>query len=412
MYEAHLLKRQGFTQKEIAQKLDVSDRTVRNYLSMKPCRRKKAARCSKLSHFQPYIQSVIKDNPFFNNILLFQKIQAMGYTGKLTILRVYVKKIRDEILTQAVIRFETEPGFQAQVDWKEFGKKLIDGKLIKLYAFVMILGFSRKKFVCFTTSMKQSLLLQAHIQAFQWFGGIPQEILYDNMKTAFCLNAEKEFKPNRKLLAFAHHYGFTPKRCRVRRPQTKGKVERAIEYLSGNFMEGLSSEYLSIDSLNEQVIEWLKLIEKKPLRDFGETREVRFEREKNFLLKLPEHHHDVREVLESRVNRESLVSCNGNLYSVPPRFIGKYLTLKVDYLYEHIEIFDGTDSIKKVKLITQEKNKKVWDAQDRNQVQEMWEKQNQKKKKQADQNITSIKRIAESVIVRHPSFYENLIEGE
>jgi transposase len=80
---------------------------------------------------------------------------------------------------------------QAQVDWKEFGRQTVDGKEQKLYAFVMVLGYSRKVFVHFTTSMKMEAFLACHSLAFQYFGGVPKEILYDNMKTAFVYDAGK-----------------------------------------------------------------------------------------------------------------------------------------------------------------------------------------------------------------------------
>ena len=228
MLEAHLLQRQGFTQKQIAEKIGVCDRTVRNYLSQKPRERRKSSRCSKLDPFKPLILSLINPDPFFNNILIFNKIKKLGYSGKLSILRDFTRDQRKVLIQDAVIRFETEPGLQAQVDWKEFGSQIINGVKIKLYAFVMILGYSRNQFTLFTTSMKQTVVLQAHVLAFQYFGGVPKEILYDNMTTAFHLNADKEFVPNKKLLSLACHYRFTPKRCKVRRPQTKGKVESAI----------------------------------------------------------------------------------------------------------------------------------------------------------------------------------------
>jgi len=71
------------------------------------------------------------------------------------------------------------------VAWKEFGKQVVDGKETKLYAFVMELGYSRKPFVRFTTDMRQSTLLACHELAFAYFGGVPEELLYDNMRTAF-----------------------------------------------------------------------------------------------------------------------------------------------------------------------------------------------------------------------------------
>lgn len=150
-------------------------------------------------------------------------------------MKAYLAQVRRTMNNQAVLRFETEPGRRAQVDWKEFGKQWVDGHETKLYAFVMVLGYSRMPFIRFTTDMKQSTLLACHTLAFAHFGGVPKEILYDNMRTAFEPNGEGVWHPTRRLAACAVHYGFVPQRCRVRRPETKGKVERLIGYLDRNF---------------------------------------------------------------------------------------------------------------------------------------------------------------------------------
>jgi transposase len=153
----------------------------------------------------------------------------------MSILRDYAATVRSACITKAVIRFETEPGRQAQVDWKECGRWLIDGEERKVYAFVMLLGYSRKPCVLFTTGMTSPILLAAHNRAFEYFQGVPAEILYDNMKTAWLADGDG-WKVNPKLLAYASQIGFKPLRCQVRRPQTKGKVERFIGYLGNHFL--------------------------------------------------------------------------------------------------------------------------------------------------------------------------------
>jgi len=401
MLEAHLLQRQGFTQKQIAEKIGVCDRTVRNYLSQKPRERRKSSRCSKLDPFKPLILSLINPDPFFNNILIFNKIKKLGYSGKLSILRDFTRDQRKVLIQDAVIRFETEPGLQAQVDWKEFGSQIINGVKIKLYAFVMILGYSRNQFTLFTTSMKQTVVLQAHVLAFQYFGGVPKEILYDNMTTAFHLNADKEFVPNKKLLSLACHYRFTPKRCKVRRPQTKGKVERGIGYLSGNFFKGLDKDNLDMDYLNEKVLQWQDEIKHNPIRELGESREVRFLREQPFLTPLPVIEYDCRDIQEVKISRESFFHFEGNRYSMPPFYIGKDLTLKIDTLKEEIEVFDKEKSLRKIKIEKSFKNRKLWISDDREKVRKEWEKKNIKK-----QPIKKVEKEEKDMIIRHPSSYE------
>ena len=182
MMKAEILQGEGFKQREIAEMLGVTDRTVRNYLSGHQDLHPRPRRPSKLDPFKPVIDAILEENPTYNRSILIERLAKMGYSGKLSILRDYAAEVARRIQTQAVIRFETEMGWQAQVDWKEFGKQTVDGRETKLYAFVMVLGYSRKAFVCFTTSMDQATMLACHVLAFAYFGGIPHEILYDNMK--------------------------------------------------------------------------------------------------------------------------------------------------------------------------------------------------------------------------------------
>ena len=124
-----------------------------------PAARKKPRRGSKVDAFKATIDAILDANPSYNGELIYQTLQKLGYGGKISVMKDYVASIRRKLQLQAVMRFETEPGFQAQVDWKEFGKQIVDGRATKLYAFVMVLGYSRKAFVLFTTRMDSATLL-------------------------------------------------------------------------------------------------------------------------------------------------------------------------------------------------------------------------------------------------------------
>ncbi len=162
MLDARIMQAQGMKQREIATQLGVTDRTIRNYLKLPPRPRKRPQRGSLLDSFEQYIREILEENPYTNGVLLFERLKARGYSGQISILRDHMAKIRKQLVTTAVRRFETEPGLQAQVDWKEFGRQTVDGKEQKLYAFVMVLGYSRKVFVHFTTSMKMEVFLACH----------------------------------------------------------------------------------------------------------------------------------------------------------------------------------------------------------------------------------------------------------
>ena len=164
MHIARILAREGHRQKDIAAQLGVSDRMVRKYLKEDFGARARKKRRSILESFHRIIDEAIEENPYTNLVLLYERLRRQRYDGGMTILRDYARGVREQVITKAVLRFETEPGRQAQVDWKECGSWLIDGKMQKLYAFVMLLGYSRRPFVLFTTNMRLSALCQHRLR--------------------------------------------------------------------------------------------------------------------------------------------------------------------------------------------------------------------------------------------------------
>lgn len=404
MLTARQLKHEGFRQNEIAEVLGVTDRTVRNYLNRPPEPRKKMIRKSKLDPYKAFIETILKNDSDYNREILFDRIKNMGYTGKISILRDYAKKISDRERMQAVIRFETEPARQAQVDWKEFRIKEENRPSRKIYAFNMTLGFSRKSFVYFTESMKQSVLHLCHRKAFEYFEGVPKEILYDNMKTAFICH-EGQFKPNKQLLSFANHYGFIPKRCRIRRPETKGKVERGIGYLQTNFWPRVKDSNFSCEELNEAVLGWLKGVDDKIIRDFNMSRKERFEQERFLLNSLPPLPCDCRDVFRRMVSRESVISFESNRYSVPPRLIGRMVKLLVNPLTREAEIVCDEQSIRNFVLNSPSGKEIVFYEEDRKELIKLWHKQNNPQLKSR-----SVKKV--DIEIRHPDFYDQIINME
>jgi len=401
MHQAQVLAKEGYKQYRIAEILGVTDRTVRNYLSgnsPKPGPRKK--RKSKLDHFKSHIRSVLEEEPLFNCEVLHRNLKAMGYTGGISILRDFAKETRDEIQREVVRRFETQAGYQAQMDWKVLPKEHWRG----ISAFVMVLGYSRTPYVRFTSDMTSGTLLACHQKAFEYFGGIPQTVLYDNMKTAWVYNGD-EWKTNSRLLEFASSYGFSPRRCAVRRPQTKGKVERFIDYLSSNFLaEARRNDLKTIEELNDAILPWLAEVQQKELRDYQESRAERYEVEKSFLQPFPpEGTFDYRDSIQLIVSREGSVTFKTNKYSVPPELVGKKLTLKIDALSQRGEILNGTESIRQFNLLPAGSRQKDIRNEDREALFALWEKQRKKstkkpaRKQQEEQTIVDI---------RNPAYYE------
>ena len=310
---------------------------------------------------------------------------------------------------QAVLRFETEPGRQAQVDWKEFGKQWVDGHETKLYAFVMVLGYSRMPFIRFTIDMRQSTLLACHTLAFAYFAGVPKEILYDNMRTAFEPDTEGVWHPTRRLAACAVHYGFVPQRCRVRRPETKGKVERLIGYLDHNFWARVEAVVpYTLGALNEKVLGWIDEISKKPLEELQESRSTRFKQEQPLLSALPADCFDVRDPVPLRVSRESTICYETNHYSVPPQYIGTTLQMLIHPLHRNVALMGPQGLIRSFPLESPGSHSRVFFPEDHAHILARWNhEQDRVQGWRAPRKKASKPWI--DVDVRAPSAYDALI---
>ncbi|WP_342415486.1 IS21 family transposase [Paenibacillus sp. FSL R10-2782] len=156
------------------------------------------------------------------------KFKKNGYTGSSTILRVFMQPLRPVVQSKATERFETQPGEQAQVDWGHF-RVDHDGRMKRLYAFAMVLGYSQAMYVKFTVDERLDTLMGCHTRVFEYFGGMTRHYLYDNMKTVVTGQDESgETIWNEPFARIAKHYGFTLRRCKPYRPRTKGNAENGV----------------------------------------------------------------------------------------------------------------------------------------------------------------------------------------
>ncbi|HWE93075.1 MAG TPA: IS21 family transposase [Tepidisphaeraceae bacterium] len=256
------------------------------------------------------------------------EIKAQGFTGSIHMVRRFVRKLRPLRVSAATatVRFETPPGTQAQCDWAYCGRHPDRaGRPVSVYAFVMVLGFSRAMFVRFTTSMNLGTLIDCHREAFTFLGGVPAEVLYDNMKQVRL----EDGKPDPAFVDFASHHGFAVKTCRVRRPRTKGKVERMVDYVKDNFL--LAREFADLEDLNTQARAWLDTTANtrmhattghRPADLLASEREhltpMSSVRPYAFIEKHPR-----------KVAAESMVSFRSSRYSVPPAFVGREVTVEL-----------------------------------------------------------------------------------
>ncbi len=211
---------------------------------------------------------------------------------------------------------------QGQMDWGFFEDHLVyeDGKWKKLYCFLMILGYSRMRYIEFVTDMSTNTLIRCHQNAFRYFGGYPEEILYDNMKQVVIkrLLKQEDSTLNRQFEDFAGFYGFKPILCRPYRGQTKGKVERTVQFVRDNFMVGI--RYNSLTDLNGQALAWCNKVNGKV---HATTNEIPFERLKKEGLSPLTREYIIDKINLRRVQKDCLISYAGNQYSVPAEYVGK-----------------------------------------------------------------------------------------
>jgi len=265
--EIQVMHRQGMSIKAICRELGVSRNTVRRYIRSErvPEARERSAKPTKLDGYRGYLRARVEaaHPDWIPATVLFGEIAALGYSGGVKTLSNYLATLKPQAKDDPLVRFETLPGQQMQVDWGAFK---LNGQRISL--FLATLGWSRFNFGRFVGNERFETLRYCHEQAFDDFGGVPLEVLYDNMRTvvqqrnAYGRGLHR-FHPGLKDLA--HHYTFLPRLCRPYRAKTKGKVERSIGYVRRSFFVPLVSRYrqleqpLDLETLNLEFARWLAL---------------------------------------------------------------------------------------------------------------------------------------------------------
>lgn len=268
---------------------------------------------SPIEPFKPYIRQRLKDYDL-TAIRLLEEIRKQGYAGGYTTVKEFVAEVKDQQTLKAVVRFETQPGGQGQVDWADFGRVTIDGAEHRVSLFGMVLGYSRMRYAEFVLDTSTPTLLACHLDAFQYFGGYPQELLYDNMKTVVLERRDKHVRWNPLFEDFAKHFAFTPRLCQPYRARTKGKIERVVKFVRYGFFEGRT--FTSLQDLNQQLRVWLDEVNARP---HGTTNVPPRERLQEERLQRVEGKpaYVVTLTFPRKVSRECFVSYQGNKYSVP-----------------------------------------------------------------------------------------------
>lgn len=318
------LQKQGHSVREIARLTGHSRNTVRKLLRAEraptPAPR---SRASKLDDYKAYLTERWQAHAL-SAVRLTPEIRAKGFSGSVQIVRRFLHSLKAAQRTDATltVRFETPPGEQAQCDWAEVGRySQPDGTSVRVYAFVMVLGYSRYLYVEFTRSMTLATLIRCHQNAFAFFGGWPRRILYDNMRQVV-VGPERT---NARFLDFTRHHGFEVKRCRPYRPRTKGKVERSIWYLRDSFLNGRT--FTGLDDLNAQARHWLGTVANLRLHGTTQARPCDRLLEEKLTPCAGLNPYQVARSTVRTVSAEALVRYEKSDYSVPARWVGTRVTV-------------------------------------------------------------------------------------
>jgi transposase len=323
------LRREGFSMRAIAKKLGIHRNTVKKYLESKvlPTYRKTKRKPSKLDPYQQIVRDFLEEDDY-RATWVYDRLRNLGYDGSYETVKKYVRRIKDQNTRLAYIRFETEPGMQGQVDFGDFQIQEPDGSTTILYALALLLGFSRGMYVEYVERCTLESFLDCHINAFKYLGGVPAEILYDNMKNVVIDRRDGKPVFNVEFIHFANHYGFTPRVCPPYSPWVKGKIERPMDYIRERFWRGYT--FSTLEALNRDMRRWLD--ETANRRVHGTHRQAvveRWQQEIPNLGALPPSEYDTSTKVYRKVYKDCQISYNANRYLIPHQFVGKKVLLKI-----------------------------------------------------------------------------------
>jgi transposase len=259
---------QGLNATQIAGVLSLDPRTVAYWLRQERFRpRKSAPRTSKLDPFKPQIVQMLERYPY-SAAQVLQRLREQGFAGGYSTVKAYVHTVRPT-RQPAFLKLAFAPGECAQADWGSFGAVRVGQTSRRLSFFVMVLCYSRLMYVEFTVSQTMEHFLACHQHAFEFFGGVPQSVMVDNLKSAVLKRALGEAPVvNPKYADFAKHYGFRIVPCNVGKGNEKGRVENGVGYVKKNFLAGL--EIADFSMLAPAATHWLDTVAN--VRVHGETR--------------------------------------------------------------------------------------------------------------------------------------------
>ena len=351
----------GISQRQIAETMGVNRRTVKKYRKWAQKHNLLKGKLPPLEELQALLGETIPETAPPQNVstvepyrakveqwikekvevkAMHERLQEQDYEGSYMAVYRFVRRVKGNPL-RATVRVERAPGEESQVDFGYAGK-MIDpetGELRRSWLFVMVLSWSRHQYVEFVFDQKVETWLKCHRHAFEYFDGVPERVVIDNLKAAIVKAVRDEPAVQVSYQECALHYGFRVAPCRVRTPEHKGKVEQGgVHYVKRNFLGG--REVTTISQANQDVLVWCETTaglrrhgttKEQPLKRFNETEQQR-------LQPLPDTAYDLVIWKELTLNRDCYVEFEGSYYSAPHRLLGQKLWLCASL--KQVRLFD------------------------------------------------------------------------
>lgn len=338
----HLFHAEHWKVGTIATQLGLHPLTVRAALETDRFRSHPRLRDRLVDPFLDFLRQNLQQYPRLRATRLYQMIRPRGYTGSISQLRRVVAELRPTH-PEAFLRLHSFPGEMAQADWAHFGEVSVGRAVRRLSAFVLTLCYSRALWLEFFFDQCLENFLLGHVHAFHDWGGAPRTLQTDNLRSVVLERYGDAIHFHPRFLELSAHYHFTTRPCRPARGNEKGRVERTIQYVRHNFFA--ARPFTTLADFNRQALEWRdQVAHQRPWPgDHSRTVAQVFEEEKTRLLPLPVHPFSCDLVRTVRGDKTCFVRFDLNDYSIPPKVLGRNLTLVASPT--SVRILDGSTEI-------------------------------------------------------------------
>ena len=327
----------GWSQRKLADEVGISRNTVRAILRRADVARTHShsvlptpasRRGSTLDAHNDFIRQRLVDYPDLSAVRIHEDLCERGFEGGYTIVKERIRALRPKPKKGPVRSMDTPPGKYGQQDWSPYKLNFTVADPAEVQCFSLVLAFSRRQYIDFTERLDFFTFIRQHVRAFDRFGGVPHEILYDRQKVVVLGRECGRDLYNPKFLAFATHYRFRPRALPPRKPEWKPIVEKAFQYVEGNCLAG--REFRDLDHLRAHALWWMAHRSDPHKHTVtGEPPVERFARERDELRPLPAHPYDTAEVGYRVVDAYGFVLWGTTPYSVPYGYVLDIVVVRV-----------------------------------------------------------------------------------